>query len=57
MEYCNLTAASCESLASALRAKRHFKELAVSNNELGEAGVRVLCRGLVDSACQLEVLK
>ncbi|XP_002929526.3 ribonuclease inhibitor isoform X2 [Ailuropoda melanoleuca] len=57
VEYCNLTAASCESLASALRAKRHFKELAVSNNELGEAGVRVLCRGLVDSACQLEVLK
>ncbi|XP_025717873.1 ribonuclease inhibitor isoform X1 [Callorhinus ursinus] len=57
LEYCNLTAASCEALASALRAKRHFRELAVSNNEVGEAGVRVLCRGLVDSACQLEVLK
>lgn len=57
VEYCNLTAASCGPLASALRAKRHFKELSVSNNEIGEAGARVLCRGLVDSACQLEVLK
>eukprot|EP00071_Canis_lupus_P011433 XP_005631766.1 ribonuclease inhibitor [Canis lupus familiaris] len=57
LEYCNLTAASCESLASALRNKQHFKELAVSNNEIGEAGVRVLCQGLVESACQLETLK
>nr|XP_055156828.1 ribonuclease inhibitor isoform X2 [Nyctereutes procyonoides] len=57
LEYCNLTAASCESLASALRNKQHFKELVVSNNEIGEAGVRVLCRGLVESACQLETLK
>ncbi|XP_077629512.1 ribonuclease inhibitor [Crocuta crocuta] len=57
LEYCNLTAASCEPLAAALRAQRHFKELAVSNNDIGEAGVRALCQGLVDSACQLETLK
>nr|XP_035939536.1 ribonuclease inhibitor isoform X1 [Halichoerus grypus] len=57
LEYCHLTAASCEALASALRAKRRFRELAVSNNEVGEAGVRLLCRGLADSACQLEALK
>lgn len=29
----------------------------MSNNEIGEAGVRVLCQGLVESACQLETLK
>uniref|UniRef100_A0A673TGS6 Ribonuclease/angiogenin inhibitor 1 n=1 Tax=Suricata suricatta TaxID=37032 RepID=A0A673TGS6_SURSU len=57
LEYCNLTAASCEPLAAALRAQRHIKELAVSNNDIGEAGVRALCQGLVDSACQLETLK
>lgn len=57
LEYCNLTAASCSSLASALKAKQHFKVLAVSNNEIEEAGVRVLCRGLVDSACPLETLR
>lgn len=57
LEYCNLTAASCEPLASVLRAKRDFKELVVSNNDVGKAGARALCQGLVDSACQLETLK
>ena len=40
-----------------LRAKQDFKELTVSNNDMGEAGVRVLCQGLAESACQLETLK
>ncbi|KAI5278572.1 ribonuclease inhibitor isoform X2 [Manis pentadactyla] len=57
LEYCSLTAASCEPLASVLRAKRDFKELVVSNNDVGKAGARALCQGLVDSACQLETLK
>ncbi|XP_012625017.1 ribonuclease inhibitor isoform X2 [Microcebus murinus] len=57
LEYCNLTAASCEPLASVLRAKPDFKELMLSNNDIGEAGVRVVCQGLKDSACQLESLK
>ncbi|ELV12618.1 ribonuclease inhibitor [Tupaia chinensis] len=57
LEYCNLTAASCEALAAVLWAKPGFKELMVSNNGIGEAGVRVLCQGLRDSACQLETLK
>jgi ribonuclease inhibitor len=57
LEYCNLTAASCEPLASVLRAKSDFKELAVSNNDLNEDGVHVLCQGLKDSACQLEILR
>ncbi|KAK2490167.1 hypothetical protein MC885_021696 [Smutsia gigantea] len=57
LEYCSLTATSCEPLASVLRAKRDFKELVVSNNDLGKAGAQALCRGLVDSACQLETLK
>ncbi|XP_030706735.1 ribonuclease inhibitor isoform X5 [Globicephala melas] len=57
LEYCNLTAAACEPLAAVLRATRDLKELMVSNNDLGEAGIRELCRGLADSACQLEALK
>ncbi|XDA87987.1 hypothetical protein R6Z07F_017660 [Ovis aries] len=57
LEYCNLTAASCEPLAAVLRATRDLKELVVSNNDIGEAGVQVLCRGLAESACQLETLK
>ncbi|XP_032494857.1 ribonuclease inhibitor isoform X3 [Phocoena sinus] len=57
LEYCNLTAAACEPLAAVLRATRDLKELVVSNNDMGEAGIRELCRGLADSACQLETLK
>lgn len=57
LEYFNLTAASCEPLAAVLRAKSHFKELAVSNNDIQEAGVQALCCGLKDSACPLETLK
>ncbi|XP_027388694.1 ribonuclease inhibitor isoform X2 [Bos indicus x Bos taurus] len=57
LEYCSLTAASCEPLAAVLRATRDLKELVVSNNDIGEAGVQALCRGLAESACQLETLK
>lgn len=57
LEYCNLTATSCEPLASVLRVKPDFKELVLSNNDLHEAGVYILCQGLKDSACQLESLK
>uniref|UniRef100_A0A8D1ARE9 Ribonuclease/angiogenin inhibitor 1 n=1 Tax=Sus scrofa TaxID=9823 RepID=A0A8D1ARE9_PIG len=57
LEYCRLTAASCEPLASVLRATRALKELTVSNNDIGEAGARVLGQGLADSACQLETLR
>ncbi|CAD7681912.1 unnamed protein product [Nyctereutes procyonoides] len=49
LEYCNPTAASCECLASALRTKQHFKELAVSNNEIGEALENC---GLTPASCE-----
>ncbi|KAM5247367.1 ribonuclease inhibitor [Ctenodactylus gundi] len=57
LEYCSLTTSSCEHLATVLRAKSDFKELVVSNNDIQEAGVRVLCGGLKDSASQLEMLR
>ncbi|XP_054432803.1 ribonuclease inhibitor isoform X2 [Pteronotus mesoamericanus] len=57
LQYCGLTADSCEPLAAVLRARPETRELAVSNNDIGEAGARVLCQGLADSACPLEALK
>lgn len=57
LEYCKLSAAGCEPLAAVLRAKPGLKELALSNNDLGEAGVRALCAALRDAAPQLEVLR
>ncbi|XP_010638624.1 ribonuclease inhibitor isoform X2 [Fukomys damarensis] len=57
LESCNLSAASCEPLAAILRAKPNFKELVLSNNCIQEAGIRVLCGGLKDSTCLLEMLR
>nr|KAF6467514.1 ribonuclease/angiogenin inhibitor 1 [Rousettus aegyptiacus] len=63
VEYCNLTAASCEPLAAVLRAKRELRELMVSNNDLelgdnklGDAGVAKLCPGLLSPSSQLRTL-
>ncbi|XP_004459835.2 ribonuclease inhibitor [Dasypus novemcinctus] len=57
LEYCDLTAAGCEALAAALRTKASFRELGLSNNDVGEAGVRALCRCLVECASPLEKLR
>lgn len=40
-----------------VRAKPELKDLGVSNNDIGEAGARMLCRGLADSTCPLESLR
>ncbi|XP_064232652.1 ribonuclease inhibitor-like [Aotus nancymaae] len=56
LEYSRLSPASCEPLATVLRAEQDFKELTVSN-DIDEAGIHVLCQGLKDSPCQLETLK
>ncbi|XP_068964046.1 ribonuclease inhibitor isoform X2 [Petaurus breviceps papuanus] len=57
LEYCEFTAASCEALSAILKAKGSLRELTMNNNELGEAGVTLLCQGLMDPRCELQVLK
>lgn len=39
-----------------LRAKTNIKKLVMSNNDIHEAGIRMLLSGLKDSACPLETL-
>ncbi|XP_063108077.1 ribonuclease inhibitor isoform X2 [Cavia porcellus] len=56
LDYCSLSDASCEPLASMLRAKTNIKKLVMSNNDIHEAGIRMLLSGLKDSACPLETL-
>ncbi|XP_043093217.1 ribonuclease inhibitor-like [Puntigrus tetrazona] len=55
---CNLTAKSCESLASALQSSSSvLRELDLSNNDLHDSGVKLLSDGLKSLNCQLNILR
>lgn len=43
MEYCSFLVVSCEFLVFVFRVKLDFKEFMVSNNDINEVGVCVLC--------------
>uniref|UniRef100_A0A096MDT1 B30.2/SPRY domain-containing protein n=1 Tax=Poecilia formosa TaxID=48698 RepID=A0A096MDT1_POEFO len=54
---CNLTDMSCSGLASALQSRcLLLKELDLSNNDLKDSGVKLLCEGLRSPHCTLETL-
>lgn len=46
MKSCSFTAASCASFGAMLAQNKRLTELQLSNNKLGDAGVRELCQGL-----------
>ncbi|XP_062397896.1 NLR family CARD domain-containing protein 3-like [Sardina pilchardus] len=58
LNQCRLSKASCKMTASVLqRTPSHLRELDMSDNDLQDEGVELLCVGLRDPQCKLETLR
>uniref|UniRef100_A0A9J8CY92 NACHT domain-containing protein n=1 Tax=Cyprinus carpio carpio TaxID=630221 RepID=A0A9J8CY92_CYPCA len=53
---CGLTDKSCPALAAVLGSDTNLKELNMNNNNLQDSGVELLCTGLKNINCKLEIL-
>uniref|UniRef100_A0A8C1DRE0 NACHT domain-containing protein n=1 Tax=Cyprinus carpio carpio TaxID=630221 RepID=A0A8C1DRE0_CYPCA len=54
---CDLTDRSCSALATVLGSDMNLKELNLNNNNLQDSGVKLLCTGLENIMCELEILR
>ncbi|XP_050959483.1 NACHT, LRR and PYD domains-containing protein 3-like isoform X2 [Labeo rohita] len=54
---CNLTDRSCSALVTVLESDNSLKELNMNNNNLQDSGVKLLCIGLKNMTCKLEILR
>ncbi|XP_056614550.1 uncharacterized protein LOC130429788 [Triplophysa dalaica] len=54
---CNLTDKSCSALSRVLSSDNSLEELNMSNNNLQDSGVRLLCDGLKNTKCELLKLR
>ncbi|XP_055365191.1 NLR family CARD domain-containing protein 3-like isoform X2 [Betta splendens] len=55
---CSLTYKCCEKLASVLRCNHsQLRKLDISDNDIGDSGVQLLCTGLRNVCCKLKVLR
>ncbi|XP_037014312.2 NACHT, LRR and PYD domains-containing protein 12 isoform X1 [Artibeus jamaicensis] len=56
LDSCGLTAKACEDLSATLGVNQTLRELYLTNNALGNTGVRLLCKQLSHPGCKLQVL-
>ncbi|XP_053139963.1 ribonuclease inhibitor-like isoform X2 [Hemicordylus capensis] len=56
MDDCGLLHSNCADIASVLSTNKALTELTLNNNELGDSGVGVLCKGLMDPSSTLQKL-
>ncbi|XP_067218960.1 NACHT, LRR and PYD domains-containing protein 3-like isoform X2 [Chanodichthys erythropterus] len=54
---CNLTDKSCSVLAAVLGSDTSLKELNMNNNNLQDSGLKLLCTGLKNLKCKLEIVR
>ncbi len=55
--YCGVTDKGCAALSSALRSNSsHLRELDLTHNNVGDAGLKMISDGLKDPRCKLEKL-
>nr|XP_040137925.1 NACHT, LRR and PYD domains-containing protein 12-like [Ictidomys tridecemlineatus] len=53
---CHLTETCCQDFCSTLYTNEHLRDLDLSDNALGEEGMKVLCEGLKHPCCKLQSL-
>ncbi|XP_006124919.2 ribonuclease inhibitor isoform X1 [Pelodiscus sinensis] len=56
VENCHITTASCGDLSAVLASKPCLTDLSVGENKIGDAGLALLCQGLLNPTCQIEKL-
>ncbi|XP_073716127.1 NACHT, LRR and PYD domains-containing protein 3-like, partial [Misgurnus anguillicaudatus] len=57
LSYCDVTDEGCAALASALISNSHLRDLDLSENNLRDSGVKLICDGLKNPNCKLEKLE